>query len=726
MNIQKITFTPHYTYTINNDNKLKNKLNKTNNTVYNPVAYKDYNISFGERLFRTPANFFAQNFNRNNMPQTMKNYLYYNYDDRQNIPPAQMMKIVFDDLNEANNFEEVKEFFPHEPLFFNLKSTDNKKYREGILAELNIMKEPDKSLFKNGKDDLGMYVLRKIYIEGKTLKEINKDFKKDISVYYDGLSDINYHDLANLGIKFPNNSFWHSFIVTREDFPYVPVKRKDAEFHARGSSQKELTLSDINKGDFDDRRPPKYSPKDHEIKDITGAVLEDFGDRDKTNKNLKRKLKSDDPKLTFIQQYMGEIMSISLDRVHASEEMTNFFENYDNLDKSSRLRMKKYWDSTPEMKALQGLVMSDTIKYFFEAYGADGNNELFKDLIDYAHSIKPEREKAKILHDENQKMYDEIFADYSPELKSQEASDDDIDAEMEKLHEEIQKAKEYFDSHKYTYKIGLHNVNLQDSIENMIKEYNLVKMDDYLPVSYINKYTQFLKEHPDSNDKFLLSVILYDTKNNANEELLKELYPSDIAAETLKNIQISFMRKYLPETRAAQQALISVVSNRISNDSDKSNLSLLYNLYPLQVADYKDIVKIDMSGSKDELSRYYALYRKPVTSAEAQKITNKLIELLRRYDASNSHLSNYGFESKKEIDMIFNLQKIFNKSKNQTQRTLKELIIKSIANYGGSSRAIVDPNSPDSIQFSLMEDIVLSILYHNPSLNRQLEMMSRI
>ena len=76
------------------------------NKLYNPIYYRDYNISFGARLFRTPANFYAQPFNQTGMPQTMKTYLNDDYEDRQNMPPAQMMKIVFEPLKYADNLEE--------------------------------------------------------------------------------------------------------------------------------------------------------------------------------------------------------------------------------------------------------------------------------------------------------------------------------------------------------------------------------------------------------------------------------------------------------------------------------------------------------------------------------------------------------------------------------------------------------------------------------------------
>lgn len=195
MKINKITPQLFSTQRINSKTQNNNNSQQTINYSYNPIAYQDYNINFTARLFRTPANFYEQPFNQSGMPETMKNYLFDDYEDRQNMPPAQMMKLVFDDINIADNIKDVKELYPDEPLFKNLKDAKDRKSRSGVLAEIAVMKQPDKTLFKNGKDDLGLYLVKKIYLEGKTLKEINKDFEKDISVYYKGLSPIQYETL---------------------------------------------------------------------------------------------------------------------------------------------------------------------------------------------------------------------------------------------------------------------------------------------------------------------------------------------------------------------------------------------------------------------------------------------------------------------------------------------------------------------------------------------------
>ena len=56
----------------NNTNPVKSE--QTNDLRKN-FAYRDYNISFGDRLNRTPEDFYAQPFNRENMPDTAKKYL---------------------------------------------------------------------------------------------------------------------------------------------------------------------------------------------------------------------------------------------------------------------------------------------------------------------------------------------------------------------------------------------------------------------------------------------------------------------------------------------------------------------------------------------------------------------------------------------------------------------------------------------------------------------------
>ena len=80
----KIQFIPQI-YTAKNNPQLKQNNNNSNNTEiknmsYSPIAYQDYNISFGAR---TPEDFYE--FNAQSMPYSMQNYLNYNKEERKKI-----------------------------------------------------------------------------------------------------------------------------------------------------------------------------------------------------------------------------------------------------------------------------------------------------------------------------------------------------------------------------------------------------------------------------------------------------------------------------------------------------------------------------------------------------------------------------------------------------------------------------------------------------------------
>lgn len=153
----KVQFTPQLLLQkrfTQNTQHIQEKKEVQNSYSYNPIAYQDFNISFGARLFRTPENFYEQDFNEQNMPDTLHKYIYESPDSnfRKTIPPAQAMKEVFGKINYAKDLDAVKKMFPEESLFANLTSTPNKKSREGLLGIINLMKnDPSyegKTLFK--------------------------------------------------------------------------------------------------------------------------------------------------------------------------------------------------------------------------------------------------------------------------------------------------------------------------------------------------------------------------------------------------------------------------------------------------------------------------------------------------------------------------------------------------------------------------------------------------
>ena len=92
-----------------NKNSVDNPLKNQNATITDLSAMPYFgfvNLSFKGR---TPEDFYAQGFNREAMPFTMKTYLYQDYDKWQHVPPEQLMKKAFEYLEIVDNFNEVKE-----------------------------------------------------------------------------------------------------------------------------------------------------------------------------------------------------------------------------------------------------------------------------------------------------------------------------------------------------------------------------------------------------------------------------------------------------------------------------------------------------------------------------------------------------------------------------------------------------------------------------------------
>ena len=723
MKIQKIEFTPHLQM-INRKKEENRSVAQSNNLKYNTFAYKDFNINFTARLFRTPENFYAQPFNQNGMPQTMKEYLYDDFDDRQKMPPAQMLKLVFDDINETKSLEQVKQIFPEEPLFAKLTDKPNRNSRTGILAEIELMKDENKPLFKDGTNHLGMYILKKIYQEGKTLKEINTDFEKDITSDYKGLSPIQYETLSAYGIKYPNNSFWKSLTATREEFPYEYKPRKAIQPRTI-QSKTEHTPSDKNatlprpvreKKKFD-------NVKDWEIDKLADALIKGNGSRAETEKQIKKRNIPDKETMNFVAQYMGEINSIVLEKLHISEDMKDYFENYDDLTKSQREKFESYMRN-PYINDLRSKVMSSTIRLFFDLYGADGNNEDFQELLEYAHNIKPERIARQKEHDRLQEIYEKelgIFETTEPESEttSPVAASIEQDDEMndpnsklshyQKLFEEIK--KDYgVQSYDFTSKTGDH-ITIVSKLDEALKE-KLQSDMKILPNAFTHNYINYVLRNPQVTNSYILALLL-DEKNIEveNDDRLMSL---DDAAKITVSMYQDYTDKYPLETRAAQQAVsdgfITFSREDITPDLFRLGLFEFPELYLSMSPECKKSVETQIKYIEEQ----YKNYKRPLSDAEINKATITIMELLRKYNPEQTIIKEptpfIGFDS-----VFYSIRLLLhNKDMIREKETLKTDIRNYVKEYGGSIRFLLDKKMPEVLKMAKLEQFLCSYAYDRP------------
>lgn len=716
MQIQKVTlFTPDYKLYPNKKNNAAPEEHKSE--PLQMFAYKDFNINFtgsdgSGRLFRTPANFYSTPFNRKGMPDTMKAYLNADYEDRQNMPPIQMWKTVFDDINIADNLEDVKILFPDEPLFENLKNNPNKA-RTSIISQIQTLQDDFKEtpLFKDGKSDLGLYLLKKIYLEGKQIAEINKDFQKDINDEYRGLIDkkIDPATTAAYGIKFPNLAFWNSFVVTRDDFPYEYKPRKVSENKSvqQPRVKKERSLEDIRRDALDAERKRKFKPTDFEIRQLSDAVLDKKPE--KALAKIRKRGGRNSENATFVEKYFSPIMSVALEKINASDEMRDFFQNPENMSQSNRERMQKYWREHPHFREFQSMAIKDTIKLFFEAYGADGNNEEFQDLLTYAASIKPARLEKQRLHDELQKEYEEALGIFEPEksdattvLSAVTEDIDEEDGDIAKYQKIFEDLKKEYNAESFDIDTPQGKVTIVGNLKEILKEsieYNC----SFMPKPFVNKYIAFLMNDPDLTDEYLRSIILFSkgidiphTSSFRNED------------DTLIKVtqeQWEFYRDFPVQSRAARQAIIDAV---IPLAGEKNSVSLFRMLDTFELGDFfRSLSKPDqdiiLKQSKSINEKYYS-YMKPLSDYETHQIAKAIVRLAKKYDPKKSIIDEYSYHRDLK-DVFYKLGQNISLDKSIEDRMFQGMK-QYLSHYGGSARFFIDKKAPESLKLAKYEEFM--------------------
>ncbi len=774
----KVQFIPSIYQSISHNN-LKNTTEnkeKTNvNYSYNPVAYKDFNIAFGARLFRSPENFYEQDFNKENMPKTLREYVYESWDSdfRKTIPPAQAMKEVFGKIKYAKNLDMVKEMYPDEPLFAELTSTPKRKSREGLLGMINLLKEdPEykgKTLFKNGDNDLGLYILKKIYIEGKTLEEINKDFSKDVSVYFKSY-DIKHQDYSAFGIKFPKHSFWHSFLPTRTDrnFKYVRLPKNLEERVAFNKAAAGKTASLGNKGSQVVKKPRK--PMDFvQRKKLSEFMMNwhaNLTPEEKEELRRKQKLGMED---SILHNYFGEIVTIAQDKINLSDAMAEYFEKVygtpdymsylkDNKSKQSEI-MSKFWKEHEMLRKDYSKAMIETIAEFDEAYGDDGKNYDILRLVALARGINKNNEEGRIVRNQ---IRNEIKAQKEKQALSIDNFDKMLEKEVEKNNSNLFKFK-LSDGTDFTLVADLKEM-LSKKIDNEMA---------YFPKSYKDLYKQFIWSKSKNNQKYLLSMFynlnefdkLFEVKslddefasqeNNkkAYEKFAKEfLYTPSEINEISQELSDKFIKLYPQQTRAARQVLLEMlaetgISTQIVMDlvKVKTDDVIKKNLYP-ELSNFEILEKVSkevnsmvenykgnriifltpelindglniFSGNPEsfdsrELDARYNSYLKKLSPSDINKVANRLVECLANYDESKSALGN-----QKSINIMKAIS--VNLSTNpELRRALVEIILKSkiITPEMGDLRAFLTKNVPNAALGARTEDLITRMLNKNVSI----------
>lgn len=638
----------------------QNNIEKNTHQQTISSSYKDYNISFSGR---TPENFYEQDFNRENMPYTMRNYLNYDYEQRQHIPPEQMMREVFKYIDTAKNFDEVKRLYPNEDLFKNLHN-NTQNHKTNILAEIKIAKElSDAPLLKDGSDNFGMYLLKKIYIEGKTLKEISKDFlEKDINDEYKDFitKPINYETTSAYGIKFPKHEFWHSFIATRDEYkkffielPKNTVDPNRIEANKTISKDKSTGVSarKIYKPEKRKYTTPHYKKE---------QLKRDLKDSDMTTSDIEKKIKKrftkDDPEASFIVKYLQPIMVVAADRIHLSEELKSFYESdKNNPNKNDDYTLRRFWKENQYLKQDYATAIIDTIELFEDNYGAGGmipiNNEFqpitknsenskpidfvtenFISLVNSVKNIESERKERYAQHDELQKQWEEHFITRYGEIQDDKPSITSTQTTSPTFSEELlENTAKQFNAN--TYKLKGKNgediiitANLNEVLRDKIKSET-----KYFPTKYRNLYIKFMQENPAISDRFKLSVAADQVRNLIDDNRI-------MTTKEIEHEKINYYRDFCVENIEKEMAATYAIADAINKSINQKAPTSIYSHFTLETnrllegsENYQELSKL-ISQSNRDIDLLYEQYSKPLSNSETHKITLSIMDEISKYN----------------------------------------------------------------------------------------------
>lgn len=732
MRIAKITLSEYKPFIQN-----KNQNNKTeqktivSNTIQS--GYRDFNINFRGR---TPENFYEQEFNVKFMPDTMKKFLEANYEERKHIPPEQVMNESFKYLAVTDNFADVKSTYPDEALFSNLHEA-SLKGRSGILSDIKLAKEmSDKPLLNDDNDHLGIYLLRKIYLEGKTIKEINRDFyEKDLNPEYKGIvtQPITYGTTSAYGIQYPKTDFWNSFIATRDEYKKFFVnlpKQNKAEL------KKELTqmhpAKSNNSGNTtktkteEEVKPRKYTIKKYQKDLIKNDIIKSRGDEKAIKNAIVKRFKKDDPEAAFIVKYLSPVMTVAADRIHLSEEMKYFVQTTKDEGKKIENLFAQFWKARPELLEHYSTAITDTIELFEDTYSSGGvlpiNNEYrlitkntenqkpidfvpqrFIELLDYVQTIVPEREKIYAMHDEEQAKWNEHFlwryGEIEPpktEVQQPEVNQDPLELLEETARENNAKV--------YTLK-GINGdiFHITANLDETLGDYLRREFTGF-PSKFVNQLINKALKNPFMTEEAKLSF--------ATSQMADKIDDDRILGEVERKFIINSVTSELnPEISAASMATLDILASK-SNAPQKIYRTLFSDHSEEDITEYSEIL-INNCGNSDfekELNRLYDLYKQPLTNSEINKITHTVMDYIRNFDYKFANSEQSIFYQKPElIKGLSNFREQMNNK--EFKQTLKNGIASRVSHlhYGKALLSKTD----NTVQLKAKTEIFVNAIFNN-------------
>lgn len=616
-NQMKVLFNTHKTYVQNTN------LNKKQNQAlpaYRQMSelstshYKDYQISFGAR--QTIAEFDPEK-----MPETMKQFLYENIEERKNMRPLDLQKEAFQYLNICDTVDDVKEMFPKE--FQELKPFSANRAKRGYLYDLRATNTERLSVFADAKNtniDLPVYLLRKIYTEGKTLKQINSDFHTDVRPDFRLAKPdyFTYADFKSMGVKIPELSYWQSLLATKDD-------KTSRNYYGKILKKRvvsEETKEKIRQGQF--KKFEKLTPdqkSDLALKIVTG--------RKKSESTFVR-FQDHIMRIAAYEAGIGEDMIKHFESLKTDEEFKNMkFASWN--DKRSEM-FTSFWHKNPEDAAKLSEAILNNITNFKVAQACGDESIEMRTLLDLSKELKAmSRERVRM------KARERYEAQKAQSQTSKPAADNPAPLTAK------QKSRA-----EYKAKRGQH-IKKTDEFKQLRLDFEmyLKKAVSIMPEGFKRLYIPFMTNHPDMTPAMMNTVLTFNERSDAymdrlgndervkiafsgfaddSEKLVRELYKIDEgfaafiqeskehedASKVVNNI---FDAEHFSMKNSAEQAV-----NEVLYDITKNPQVMGYNRAEAVQFVENEGLRNQVQAQKDKINSLFVDYQRGISKPLMEQV----------------------------------------------------------------------------------------------------------
>ena len=671
MQIQKIN--PFLNYKFNQTSKSQ----KQDEPTVEQREYATAPVTFGARVDKGLVRFYETNAGR--MPKTVKNFI-EKLPNKDLITPLAAQAAAFAAIGTALSVEDIKESFPDEELFKDLSNPKESKATRGILGTYRENKELlelcNQDILTN-KENFTVWLVKKIFLEGKTVDEINKDLKDcinpDFKKFYDAKEadgqPVRSSTLRALGIKMPAAEYMQSLRYTRDGYSDIVGERISQvqkafwesmpieERTARARKSVEKFENWWNSLTYD-QHMDMIAEQIDEIK-----LLEEFNNSDIGRRNAPKKTNSTEPKFAHNTEKSGQTTTLSRDdlfKIWATNNLKIFKANLTPYDleriqtKRAQNRAAAWENMTPEERTeyISKLKAgTEPLKYAM----IDAWNNCPNILIQLSLFLKRNN-----IHDPANELYnDKTLSENMRDLMNQFWGENPdyaktLGQEISKSHQKVKTAIDCgnFESLK---KDIIKSRNQREKITSKeVKEYMQVDplgiMDQY--PQYLKSFMKLYKDYFKNGDKFLPKEYYRDFFQNIYTDITEEqvnswsklLKHEELSTKDLNNVEQVRQNESESATimnRALEAALADTLYKctgdpsvfTLSQSDCKIAVSQILNNDD-EICFYSEklqkLIKLPIKNSeidKDRISNIYNECREPLSFIEAGELTEQYFRI---------------------------------------------------------------------------------------------------